>query len=74
MSVDFLQVHQQIKKLGDQALVRANLLGNLRQSAMETFRNNAQNHDRLIQKVQTASNYRFRFALCNPPPDREYTI
>lgn len=55
MSVDFLQVHQQIKKLGDQALVRANLLRNLRQSAMDTLRNNAQSHGRLIQKIQTAS-------------------
>lgn len=55
MSVDFLQVHQQIKKLGDQAVVRANLLRNLRQNAWETLKNNAQNHNRLIRKVQDAS-------------------
>ncbi len=56
MSLDFLQVQQQIQKLGDQALVRANHLANLRQLAKSALETNAQNHQRLIQKVHLAVN------------------
>lgn len=55
MSIDFLQVHHQVQKLGDQALIRANLLQNLRKKAWETLTFNAENHERLIQKVKIAA-------------------
>lgn len=54
MSIDFLQVHQQIQKLGDQALVRAELRENLRKKAWHALNYHAENQDRLIEKVRTA--------------------
>ncbi len=55
MSIDFLQVHQQIHKLGDQALIQASLLEKLRKNAWQALNNHADHHDRLIEKVQTAA-------------------
>lgn len=81
MSLDFQQVRQQIKALGEQAPWRARRLAELRQRAAELLTKHAQDLDALRQRVHTVTrlhdpNLRCALpALENPEPlDAHYPL
>ncbi len=55
MSLDFLQVQQQIQRLGDQALTRANHLADQRQRALSLLHTNSTNHENIFNKIHLAT-------------------
>lgn len=54
MSIDYIQVRQQVQLLGDQALLKAGLFEERRQQAWQALENNAHNQERLRRKIETA--------------------
>ncbi|MEW5867662.1 MAG: DNA double-strand break repair nuclease NurA [Chloroflexota bacterium] len=73
MSLDFLQVREQIKRLGENAPQRARRLQTLRQRARQQLKNSANDLEHLVRKVHlVASNYdpNLRCALPSLEPIR----
>lgn len=69
MSLDFLQVREQIKRLGENAPQRAQHLQSLRQSARQQLKDSANNLERLVRKVRlAASNYDPNLRCARPAP------
>ena len=75
MSIDFLQVREQIKRLGEKALLRDRRLRELRTKALDLLKNPTLNPEQLREKVQQiARNYdpSLRCALPASNPQEVY--
>ncbi len=52
MSLDFQQVHEQVRKLGDNAIIREQRLKSLRQKAQDLLKEHAQDLDGLCDRIE----------------------
>ncbi len=55
MSIDFIQLRQQVQALGENAVIRAGILEERRQKAWQVLQNNAGNQESLRRKVLAVS-------------------
>ena len=70
MSLDFQQVREQIKQMGESAPQRAKLLKELRQIALKVLRENANDLAQLHQKIKlVADNYDPNLRCALPVPE-----
>ncbi len=56
MSLDFQQVHEQVRKLGDSAIIREQRLKSLRQKAQDLLKEHAQDLDGLCDRIELVVN------------------
>lgn len=68
MSIDYIQLQKQVQALGENAILRASILGERRQIARQILEGNAQNQEGLRKKVLAAS-AKDRHLRCAIPPE-----